>query len=340
MTLLAVAMIIAIAGLTFIGWPGRSYRDSDFAQFYAGAVALREGASPYDIEWWTGFHDRIGSQAIHSPPQPAVGSARWSTPYPLWTFVPLVPLAYLPLAAAAAAWLVVQVSALLAGLVALGRVVLAWPRRDLPVLLAVAFGSQPLWVVAGGGNISGLMSAALAGSVAATLTGRAAWGGALLALTLAKPQSFAFVGLALLAGVPAAHRKAFLGASLAVAAALAVVSFALDPGWIGGWLRSVTALQATEYSNATGWTVGRLVFDGPAATIISFAAVLGTIAILIRWARTERPALSWLVAAAVPVSLFSAPHGWSYDQLSLVVSATVVLGSAPNEGAARGGRPC
>jgi len=257
------------------------------------------------------------------------------TPYPLWTFVPLVPLAFLPLAAAAATWLVLQLSALLAGLVVLGRVVLARPRRDLPVLLAVAADAQPLWIVAGGGNISGLVSAALAGSVAATLTGRAALGGALLALTLLKPQSFAIVALALLVGLPAAGRTAFVGAGLAVAVLLAGASFALDPGWIAGWWRSATVLQSTEFSNATGWTLGRLVSAGPAATITSVAAVLGTIAILIRWAWTARPALPWLIAAAVPVSIFSSPHGWSYDQVALLVSAGVVLGGAPDRGPAR-----
>jgi hypothetical protein len=61
LAVLVAAMLIASAGLSFLGWPGRTYRDTDFVQFYAGATALREGASPYDLVWWAAFYDRIGS---------------------------------------------------------------------------------------------------------------------------------------------------------------------------------------------------------------------------------------------------------------------------------------
>jgi glucan phosphoethanolaminetransferase (alkaline phosphatase superfamily) len=84
----------------------------------------------------------------------------------------------------------------------------------------------------------------------------------------------------------------------------------------------VDALQRSTGSNATLWTIGRAV----GVPALSAAALLALVAALLAWAWRRRPAPLVLIAAAVPVSVAVAPHGWTYDQLHLLVSAAVVLG--------------
>src|SRR5438094_8697283 len=88
----AIASAALVAVLAIAGWPASSYRDSDFFQFWAGPHALFENATPYDVAWSVEFHDRYGSRELHQPPLPATGTPPCPTAYPLWTFVPPVPL--------------------------------------------------------------------------------------------------------------------------------------------------------------------------------------------------------------------------------------------------------
>lgn len=307
----------AILILAVIGWPGRDYRQGDFFQFYAGGRAVALGADPYDLSWWRDFHLREGSRAATAPPQPPDGPA-WTTPYPLWTLIAAVPVALLPFDVAAATWLVLQLACVVAGLALLSRAVLrSAPRRDTVLLLGLAAGFQPAWLLAGNGNITGFLFAAFAASTA--LAARPTRAGALLGALALKPQSLVVAALAAIAAAsPLARRRLVLAGALVVAA-LVVVSFALRPAWVAGWLRSLTALQRSTGSNATLWTLGRT----SGVVELSVIAPVALLAALVVWWRVRRPEPHLAVAAAVPVSIAVAPHGWSYDQLHLLVTVAV-----------------
>jgi hypothetical protein len=296
-------------------WPASEYRDNDFMQFWAGARALLVGADPYDASWWSGFLASQGSVALSRSP------AAVASPYPLWTHLALVPLGLLPLALAALVWLVLQAGAIAIGLAALIRVLVRDERRRAVALLAgftLAF--QPTWLALAGGNITGLLFGILALALAAAVTGRAALAGSLLALLLLKPQAFLLVAPTFLLSSRARLRLAAGG--LAVAVPLVVATLVLRPGWLTEWAANAAALQASHGSNATGWTLHRVLPGGPA---IDLASELALVAVWALWWRERRPALPLAVAAAVPVSLFVAPHGWSYDQLHLLVPLTVAV---------------
>ncbi|MBI4571204.1 MAG: DUF2029 domain-containing protein [Chloroflexi bacterium] len=328
-----VALAIAAAGilvaiLTMTEWPARDYRHGDLFQYWAGAHALLEGADPYDLAWWIDFHARSGSRALTVVPQPAEGPA-WTTAYPLWTLVAFVPFALLPFALASALWLVAQMAAVAAGVVALMRTCLRTaPRRDGAVLVGLAVAFQPLWLLPGNGNITGFLFGALVGAMA--LRARPGWAGALLGALVLKPQSVVVAAVAILCGAKAAARWRMVLGGAVVVSALVALAFVLRPGWVEGWIRMLVALQRSMGSNATLWTLGRATGIAPLSVIAPLAFVLT----LLVWSWARRPAPLLLLAAAVPVSVAVAPHGWTYDQLHLLITAAVVvevLSRAPAE---------
>jgi hypothetical protein len=325
---LVALCVAATAVLALAGWPGRLYRDSDYVQYYAGSRALLEGQSPYDHAWWTEFHRRIGSEALSAPPHTGDAASDWTTPYPLWTFVALLPFAVFPLSVAEPLFATVQVVLVVAATLALGAVFLARPRRDAPMAVALVLASQPLWVLVAGGNVTGFATAAFTFALATLLAGRPRLAGLALAGCLIKPHLFALGAVVLVAAMPAAQRARFVTGALAGALVLIVPAFIAQPGWVGDWLREAGRLQSSSASNATGWTIARVFTTdfGPLSVLV----VIACAAAFALWWWRVRPALPILVAGAMPVSVLVAPHGWSYDYIALVptVVAGVALASA------------
>jgi hypothetical protein len=315
----STVLILASAG----GWPGRDYRNQDFFQYYAGAAAVASGVSPYDTHWWTAFSAQQGSDALHNPPQPAAGDAAWTTPYPLYLFVTILPIAFLPFDLAAAAWLVAQIACVALGLAFVARQLLTGRPRDGLLLTALAVAFQPLWHLLVNGNLTGLVFGAFAGAVGMTLRGRPWTAGALLAICAVKPQSLVVAVLVLVLATPARNRLRLVGGSALIGLPMLAAAFALQPGWLAGWLEAAAALQRTQFSNATGWTIDRIAPGLPLAA--APIAVVAAVGILGAWMWRVRPAPDWAIAAAIPVSVFAAPHGWTYDQLYLLISAAVVV---------------
>lgn len=111
--------------------------------------------------------------------------------------------------------------------------------------------------------------------------------------------------------------------AVATVAALLAITLPLGLGWIGEWLAAALALQETTGSNATVWTIGRVLPGGPILTLL---LVLGAIALLVVWWRPRDRQPLTRVAGAVPISLVLAPHGSSYDHLLLLVPLAVIVG--------------
>ncbi len=323
-SLVAVAAaVLATAALARIGWPAETYRSSDYFQFWAGPRALLEGGSPYDTVWWTQIHLREGSHALAQPPQVSATAPAWTSPYPPWTQLVLVPFALLPFNLAAPPWLVLQVAAVLAGLAALRmRALLSAPSRDGFLLVGTALAFQPLWVTIVGGNLDGLLFAALAGALAASLAGRAALAGVLLGALALKPHLFLVLVPVYLVTAP--DRRTTAIAFAATVTALVGASGALRPDWLAPWLTSVTALGTSAGSNATLWTIDRALPLLPRGVLPAAAALatLGTFAVW--WIRT-RPLFESVIGAALCVSLALAPHGWSYDLVVLLVTTAIII---------------
>lgn len=323
---MAAAAVIVTGGLAALGWPADRYRDNDFAGFYLGARAVLEGLDPYHLPTWLALHDRIGSAGLEIVPR---GSAFG---YPLVTAVAFAPIGLLPIALAAPAWLVTQAALALVALIAFGRQVLGpTARRDLPLVIALAAGSQPAWVLAEGGNIGGFLLAFVAGALALLLAGRPWAAGLVLGLLVVKPHLFLlFVPLLLLflllsVGRGAAARLAAGG--LISAGGLLALSFVLRPGWPAEWLGPVGRIGSAPVGRANAY--GVMPHDARWLGLLIVAALLIGLGI---WVRRRPLGLAGRAVGALAISLIASPYGWSYDQLVLATAAAVGIGYAATLG--------
>lgn len=182
---------------------------------------------------------------------------------------------------------------------------------------------QPLWLLVVGGNVTGFLFAALGGAYLAALDRRIVRCGALLGLLVVKPHPFVFLAFAVLACAERAERRALVLGVLATAGPLVAVTLLLRPSWYAEWLPAALGLQAAPGSNATVWTIGRLI--GIEAPLLGGVVALAVIVAFGIWSRRARPSLALAIAVAIPVSLAVAPHGWSYDQLQLLIPLAVLV---------------
>lgn len=320
-SVLAAAAIATTLILAVTGVAARAYRDADFVQYYAGARLVAQEASPYDIDAWQTVYDEVGSAGMRQAPHTGIREQEWTTPYPLWLFVLLAPLGSLPFAWVAAIWLVLEVVAVAVAWAMLsGALYRVAPRRDAVLLGGLMLAFQPLWTIVAGGNVTGFLLLALIVALDALTRGRPARSG-LSAVPLAlKAHLFGPVGIALLV-VAAGQRVRFVVAGTLGLVGVVAVALAVDPSWIAKWLRNAFLLQASVGSNATGWTADRILGGLPIGPLVVAIALFATAA----WWWAARPAPFVLVASAVPVSLFAAPHGWSYDYVLLLLPLAVAI---------------
>jgi hypothetical protein len=314
----AVVLVLA-AGATAVlyvmGWPVSLYRDNDFASFWVMGRMLLDGKDQYDFSAYLAAHRAIESKAL------TIVVAGTPTFYPLTTALLCAPFALFPLALAAPMWLVTQAVLAVSALVALGQRLFprALPRNLL--VLGIGVACQPAWLLAAGGNMGGFLVAIVASSTALLLSGRAVAAGAVAGLLVVKPHLLVFALVALLFTLPRATAVRFFGAAAAVGGALTLVTLILNPRWIGELLAEIGPIAT--YASRQATVFGLL---GPDLAAVEWGIVAASLVAFVVWARRARPTLAVLVAAAIPLSLFCARYGWSYDQLLLLVTAAVVVG--------------
>jgi len=310
-----VALLAVVVVLALVGWPASQYRHNDFAGFWVGSRMLLDGADPYDFEPFLAMHRAIGSQGLAiNPPGTAYG-------YPLTAALVFSPFALLPVEIAAPLWLVTQVALASVALVLLGRQLFPTTfRRDMVALFGIGAACQPAWLLAAGGNLGGYLLAITAASSALLIAGRPFVAGAIAGLLIVKPHPLLAALLIVALALPRRDALRALAGAAAVAGPILLVTLALRPGWISEFLLPFTRIAGAPVPRST---LFGLVPSELRAVAIVIAIVI--VAAAVAWARLRRPALPLVIAAAVPVSLFVIPYGWSYDHLVMLVSAAVIL---------------
>lgn len=326
--LIAVATV-AFAVLAAIGWPAGAYRDNDFASLWVMGRMLLTGGDQYDYDTYLAAHRAIGSRAL-TIVLPDVASF-----YPLTTALITVPFALLPLALAAPAWLVTQAALVVGSLVLFARrLVPATFRRDAFVLVGLVAGSQPAWLLAGGGNVGGFILALAASAATLLLAGYPALAGvAAGAILVIKPQPLLIAMLAVIVAVPRRSAMRMSAAALGTALAALGVTIALRPGWIGEFVAQTGKVTAYAARTRQSTVFGLL---GPDLAWLAWIVVAVAVVALVVWVLRSRPPLPLVLGTGVAISLFCAPYGWSYDHLSLAITAAAVIAlSAGFAGGAR-----
>jgi hypothetical protein len=229
------------------------------------------------------------------------------------------PFALFPIPVAAPLWLVTQGASALAAIYALGRRLFASTlRRDLPVLVAFTVASQPVWVLAEGGNVGGFLLAIAATSAALLLADRPFAAGAVAGLLVIKPHPLLIAIPLLLLALPRDRAARMAAGGMVVAAPLVVVTLALRPTWIGEWLLPLGRISAAPVGRATLFGI-----LPPEVRPLGWIVVIAIVVAFALWSR-GRP-LPLVIGAAIPLAIFCAPYGWSYDHTVLFVTAAVII---------------
>lgn len=315
----AIAVLVIVAGAVAAAW-SLYYQTSDFFCLWNGARALTTGMDPYDEVVW-----RAATGGLYPDPRGGLisSSCAGRFAYPLWTAVALAPFGVLPLEVAASLWASLAIGATLAGTWLAVRAA-AVPTHLVPLLLVLVAFSQPFWLLLVSGQISGVMLA-LAGAVAwATIRGRDGVAGAALAGIALKPQVGALFVPLMLVRALATSRRRFVLSSLGVGALLFSISVAVAPRWPVEWADEVL-IQRTRVITLlpTAWGLAADLTGAPMLGLVLVALMA-----LAVWAIARSDAFRGLpfVGIALSLSLFAAPHLWSYDFLVLVVPWAVTLG--------------
>jgi len=283
----------------------------DFAEQWSAARLILEGGQPYDSSTWREGAARLAGRASDSP----------VFIYPPYAALAFVPLAAIPIGAAAVLWLGAGVLFAALGVRALLH---AYPPPH--VLLGALFGflllaSGPsLLTLAQGQWGFALIASASAGCVALAHRRPATAAGAALAF-LFKPQLAPLVLLAFARALDGAARWRFV-AVIGVAALVILSTIVAFPRWWVDWYQGVAGFVAAHPVRTTTLATTAEALVGPIGAVVAAVVTLIAVGTSLAFGRRSDAHLPVWLATAVLV----APYVQAYDHVVLLVPLAIAVG--------------
>ena len=292
----------------------------DFIAYWSAYDVSIHGGNPYDADVLADAQRSIPSQEDRTEAQ-----RYWNPP---WSLVLLAPVLALPFDVATALWFSLT---MLGGVLA---VVLAWrlfvPSVEAPPPLALA-GSLlflPFVESLQLGQMTVLVTVLVLGGFLALREGHEVAAGALLALTIVKPQA-AFLALAVVAlHLVATRRWITIRTGALTAVVVVALSWFLHPAAWDGW--DVGRGSPTHWHSATvaAWLRSWLPGDGAPSRWPLVAVPVLTLMALLAWAWPRREEMRWEeLPTVLAVSVLMAPFAWLADSVLLFPIQVVVMGA-------------
>jgi alpha-1,2-mannosyltransferase len=283
----------------------------DFAEQWSAARLILEGGQPYDASTWREGAARLAGRASDSP----------VFIYPPYAALAFVPLAAIPIGAAATLWLV---AGMLLAALGIRSLLHAYPPPH--VLLGALFGflllaSGPaLLTLAQGQWGFALVASASASCVAVAHRRPATAGGAALAF-LFKPQLAPFVVLAFARALDGAARWRFV-AVMGVAALVILSTIVAFPRWWVDWYQGVAGFVAAHPVRTTTLATTAEALIGPFGVVVAAIVTLIAVGTSLAFGRRSDAHLPVWLATAVLV----APYIQAYDHIVLLVPLAAAVG--------------
>ncbi len=337
---LVILLVVGVlVGLSIVNYrfAHRAPGGNDFLPRWVGARAwLVEGLSPYDPRV-----SLAAQQLIYGRPADASrGEDIAHFVYPLPAMLFFAPFALMPFTLARAAWMTLLEIGL-AALASIGIRTASWPmgrRLIVPLTLFSVLwyhGARSIIV----GQFAVIEAVLMCGALWAIGQGRDRLAGAMLALSIAKPQmAVLLVPLVILWGI-SVHRRALVGWTLGGITALLIVSWILLPGWPAAWLRQLIDYPSyTELGSPISILGGFLGSAGPAVTY-GLSALLAMY-LLWEWRLVwKRPVrwLQWTAALTIVITNLIVVRTATTNYVVLLPSLCIVFAAWTRPGA-RGAR--
>jgi hypothetical protein len=314
LVVLSAAMLVG-AHYRFLTSPAR-YVNEDFMTLWCGGRAVIEGIDPYDPDAWSALRARYGSTWMPNP----------RLPYPIWTAWLMVPFAALALDWAAACWL--AFCELLVGACCLALMTQFGPHKPtLP-----EFGLVVLGAFAFRGTITNLINGQFTIVLLAVLTAFLVlserkmpfWAGVALSGIAFKPN--VFLVCAPLVALALAQRRAWrvLAGCGAGGAALLLMGWIADPGWLWPWLAVRGKTEAT-FKTPTVWGLAYDLFPAwwPVVGLCLAVLVVVFVGWFVLWHREL--GVRQVVPLAIGGSLVVTPYVWAYEHALLLIPLVLLF---------------
>jgi hypothetical protein len=255
--------------------------------------------------------------------------------YPLYALLLVLPLIFLPLPWAQAAWFTMLEFGVVVGV--FGAIKLTgWRMSGWWVLLTVLWGFllYPLAWALVLGQISILIFALFIATMLALQCGQEGWAGICMALTTAKPQMSFLLVPALLLWALARRRYRFLLSFAGTMGALLLISFLLLPGWLVGVLQA-----GISYFEAQPFPAPVMLLGETIAGDQGWAVALPLVVLLLArltWAwwreRASSPAPLWPIGLTLVITTLIAPRTSVVNQAPLLLPLCLLLADLARRG--------
>ncbi|MBI4790108.1 MAG: DUF2029 domain-containing protein [Chloroflexi bacterium] len=311
-TTVEIALLIVVLGvlLTNESLIPRGIASGDFRAYWSTSYLLARGENPWDPTLL------LRTEQEQAGWREAFPVLTWNPP---WLGVLILPYAFVSFATAERVWLLTNIA-----LVGLGAV-LVWhdstrqaaTRRRAWVGLVIAFSFAMTLLTLGMGQVNTLVFAGLALFLYFSRARRDALAGAALWLTTVKPHLVYLTLPVLFLGLVRTRRwRALMGFGVG-GASLLLSLFLLRPTWLGEYLQNIGGGQLLAWETPTVGGIAQLVFG------LTWAKWLGLVILpLVIWRFTSQAIpSSWRtwVDITLLLGIPTAPFGWSYDQVLLLI---------------------
>lgn len=310
-----IALVLGVLALLLLAWlhyrfvvAPLDYANKDFMSLWTGARAVMRGLNPYDADVWQPLRAEYGSNWMPDS----------RAPFPLWTFLAMIPFALLPLSQAAAAWLTFQEFLLALNIfVLVGHVGKYRPGTGEVALLGLgAFLSASTVLVLINGQMTFLLLLVLSAYLVLNERSAPFWAGVSLSLLALKPNPFVLfvplVGLWLLWQ----RRWRVVGGAAAGGLFMLGVTMLMRPDWLVQWLNVRSKTEVVSIT-PTVWGLAAEIGGGwwlPVGLLLAIVLTSGVALYVF-----SRPDLdeATVIAVALSASLLVTPYTWAYEHALL-----------------------
>jgi len=312
---LALSLVVLLRLSSGILIQPRWIMNQDFAQFWAAGRLNLMALNPYDPHQIQQLKGQIAGEAEVTP---AVITLFYSPP---WSMLMAMPFGVLPYLPSRLLWLVVNIVVLFISARLLwhlygGSEKLVW----LSWLVVLTFG--PTYLVLVQGQITPLMLLGLAGFLYCVERRQNDWlAGVFAALVSIKPQLFYLFWFALLLWVVNTRRWKILVSLCVVILGATVASAMFNPLLIPQYIEALSLYPPVAWLTPTIGVILRLIFGESKYWLQYIPPAIGLIWFIWYWKHHHT---NWIWSQVMPVLLFvsliTAPHAWSYDQILLIAA--------------------
>jgi hypothetical protein len=319
-----ILLILTLAGLFWIAYAitqtQNEMRDSDFFSLWAAGRLLGSGKNPYNEVEWLNIHRAEGAAWVSDP----------TFLYPLPLAMLFIPLGFLSLQQASILWLSLSQIMIILSVYLCSRMVDwdRWKSYFLPLLLSAALFRAVILTIRNGQLGAFLLLCVSLGFYCWSHKQPLLSGFFLGFLFLKPPITGLFLAVLILWFIIRKSWKTLVGMVVTIGS-LITISTLIQPSWMMEWLLiGQGKALLTGGTTPTLWGLTAVVIHQPVLWFwisLSLSFILMGIGFIFLLRAKPKRETMYLTAILLPLSLFTTPYLWAYDQILLLIPMVTIV---------------